>query len=90
MRAMRRRSRAGGEPDKTQRRKTAARKRGNAPKIARHQGSSAAGLQAEVAWLTCERDEALGASNMVAGLAGSVHRGQGATDYDHNHDQYGQ
>jgi hypothetical protein len=56
---MRRRSRAGGEPDKTQRRETAARKRGNAPKIARHQGSSAAGLQAEVARLTRERDEAL-------------------------------
>ena len=36
-----------------------ARKRGNAPKIARHQGSSAAGLQAEVARLTRERDEAL-------------------------------
>ena len=46
---MRRRSRAGGEPVKTRRRKTAARKRGNSPKIARHQGSSAAGLQAEFA-----------------------------------------
>ena len=56
---MRRRSRAGGEPVKTRRRKTAARKRGYAPKIARHQGSSAAGLQAEVARLTHERDEAL-------------------------------
>jgi hypothetical protein len=63
---MRRRSRAGGEPDKTQRRKTAARKRGNAPKIARHQGSSAAGLQAEVAWLTCERDEALEQRTAIA------------------------
>src|SRR6266480_209869 len=56
---MRRRSRAGGEPVKARRRKTAARKRGNTPKIARHQGSSAAGLQAEVARLTRERDEAL-------------------------------
>jgi hypothetical protein len=56
---MRRRSRAGGEPVKTRRRKTAARKRGNAPKITRHPGSSAAGLQAEVARITRERDEAL-------------------------------
>jgi two-component system, NtrC family, sensor kinase len=55
---MRRRSRAGGEQVKTRHRKTAARKRGNAPKIARHQGSSAAGLQAEVARVTRERDEA--------------------------------
>ena len=55
---MRRRSRAGGEPVKTRRRKTAVRKRGNAPKIARHRGSSAAGLQAEVALFKRERDEA--------------------------------
>jgi GAF domain-containing protein len=56
---MRRRSRAGGEPVKARRRKTVARKRGNAPKVAHHRGSSAAGLQAEVARLTGERDEAL-------------------------------
>jgi GAF domain-containing protein len=55
---MKRRSRASSAKAKTRRRKTAARKRGNAPKIARHQGSSAAGLQAEVARLTRERDEA--------------------------------
>ena len=55
---MRRRSRAGGEPVKTRRRKTAARKRGNAPKAAvRH--SPPAGQETEVVRLTRERDEAL-------------------------------
>ena len=56
---MRRRSRAGGEPAKTRGRKTAARKRGNAPKVALHRGSSAAGLNKKVALFKRERDEAL-------------------------------
>jgi GAF domain-containing protein len=56
---MRRRSRAGGEPVKTRRRKTAARKRLNAPKVARHHGSSAAILNKKVALFKRERDEAL-------------------------------
>jgi GAF domain-containing protein len=56
---MRRRSRAGGEPVKTRRRKTAARQRGNAPKIARHHGSSADGSSKKVALFKRERDEAL-------------------------------
>ena len=55
---MRRRSRAGGEPAKTRRRKMAARKRGNAPKVARHH-SRPASQETEVARLTRERDEAL-------------------------------
>jgi GAF domain-containing protein len=55
---MRRRSRAGGEPVKTQRRKTAARKRGNAPKAAVRR-SPPAGRETEVGRLTRERDEAL-------------------------------
>ena len=55
---MRRRSRAGGKPDETRRRKTAARKRGNAPKVARHH-SPPASQETEVARLTRERDEAL-------------------------------
>ena len=55
---MRRRSRAGGEPVKTRRHKTAARKRGNAPKVARHH-SPPASQETEVARLTRERDEAL-------------------------------
>ncbi len=55
---MRRRSRAGGEPVKPRRHKTAARKRGNAPKVARNR-SCPAGQGTEVARLTRERDEAL-------------------------------
>ena len=55
---MRRRSGAGGEPAKTRRRKTAARKRGSAPKVARHR-SPLAGQETEVARLTRERDEAI-------------------------------
>ena len=57
--AMRRRSRAGGEPVKTRRHKTAARKRGNAPKAERRRGASIAGQETVVARLTQERDEAL-------------------------------
>ena len=56
---MRRRSRAGGEPVKTRRRKTAARKRGYAPKAVRNRGASIAGQETVVARLTRERDEAL-------------------------------
>ena len=54
---MRRRSRAGGEPAKPQRRKTAARKRRIATKAAR--SSSAVREETKVARLTRERDEAL-------------------------------
>ena len=56
---MRRRSRAGGEPVKARRRKTAARKRGHAPKAVRRHSSSVEGQETEVARLTRERDEAL-------------------------------
>ena len=56
---MRRRSRAGGEPVKTRRRKKAARKRGNAPKAVRRRGSSAVGVSEQVALFKRERDEAL-------------------------------
>jgi len=51
-------SRAGGDPVKTRRRKTAARKRSNAPKAAVRR-SPPAGQETEVARLTRERDEAL-------------------------------
>src|SRR6516225_12365143 len=50
--AMRRRSRAGGEPAKAQRRKTAARKSGVIPKGVR--GSSAVGHETEIARLSRE------------------------------------
>ena len=56
---MRRRSRAGCETVKTRRRKTAARKHGNAPKVARHHGSSSTILNKQVALFKRERDEAL-------------------------------
>ena len=56
---MSRRSRAGGEPVKTRRRKTVTLKRRNAPKVAHHRESSAAGLNKKVALFKRERDEAL-------------------------------
>jgi hypothetical protein len=55
---MRRRSRAGGEPAKAQRRKTGARKSRITPK-ARPRSTSIANLETEVARLARERDEAL-------------------------------
>ena len=56
---MRRRSSAGGELTKAQRRKTAGRKSRIASKTIRRRGSSAAGKETKVARLTRERDEAL-------------------------------
>ena len=56
---MRRPDKTGGKSAKTQRLKTAARKRGNAPKVARHRGSSADDLSKKVALFKRERDEAL-------------------------------
>ncbi len=56
---MRRRSRAGGEPVKMRRHKTAARKRGNASKAVRRRRSSAVSQDTKVALLTRERDEAV-------------------------------
>ena len=56
---MRRRSRAGGEPVKTRRRKTAALKRGNAPKAVRNRSFSVPSQETEVARLTRELNEAL-------------------------------
>ena len=56
---MRRRSRAGGEPAKAQRRKTGARKSRIAPKAARRRSSSDATRETEVARLTRELHEAL-------------------------------
>src|SRR5215469_15595999 len=56
---MRRRSRAGGEPAKSQRRKTVRPKRRNAPRAERGRSAYAVSLRANVAQLTHERDEAL-------------------------------
>ena len=58
--AVKRRSRAGGQPAKTRRRDSAAPKRRNAPKSARRRSSSAAaGQETEVARLTRELNELL-------------------------------
>ena len=56
---MRRRSRAGGEPAKSQRRKTVRPKRRNAPRAERGRSAYAVSLRAKVVRLTHERDEAL-------------------------------
>src|SRR5262249_33437479 len=56
---MRRRSRAGGEHTKAQRRKAVARKGRVAPKAADPSSSSAAPEETKIARLTRERDEAL-------------------------------
>jgi GAF domain-containing protein len=55
---MRRRSRAGGQPVKTRRRKTVTLKRRNAPKVVRRPIFSAANLHKKVGLLTRELDEA--------------------------------
>src|SRR5262249_17676398 len=57
--AMRRRSRAGGEPGKAQRRKTGTHKSPITPKAVRPRSSSTAREETKVARLTRERDEAL-------------------------------
>jgi hypothetical protein len=73
---MRRRSSAGGEPTKAQRRKTATRKSCIAPKAVRPRSSSAANEETKVARLTRERDEALekqGATlEILASISGSM------------------
>ncbi len=55
---MRRRSKAGDKPAKAQGRETA-HKRGKAPRVASHRGSSTASLSKKVALLTRERNEAI-------------------------------
>ena len=56
---MSRRSRAGGEPIKTRRRKAVTAKGGNAPRSARGRSPSAAGRETTIARLTRELHEAL-------------------------------
>ena len=63
---MRRRSRAGGKPAKTRRRKTVTLKRRDAPKAVRRRSSSAVSLQEKVTLLTRERDEALARQTATA------------------------
>jgi signal transduction histidine kinase len=77
---MRRRSRTGGEPVKTRHRKTAARKRGNAPKAVRRSGSSAVGLSEQVALFKRERDEALEQQKATADVLRVISSSPGALE----------
>ena len=69
---MRRRSRAGGEPVKTRRRKTVTRKNSNAPKVTRHRGSSADDPSKKVALFKRERDEARERETATANILGVI------------------
>jgi two-component system, NtrC family, sensor kinase len=71
---MRRRSRAGGESAKVQRRKTGARKRRTVPKAVRPRSLSAARQETKVARLSRERDEALAQQIATSELLSVVSR----------------
>jgi signal transduction protein with GAF and PtsI domain len=71
---MRRRSRAGGEPAKAQRRKTAARKRRIAPKAVRPRNSSAASKKTKVARLTRELNDAFQQQAATADVLKAISR----------------
>ncbi len=77
---MRRRSRAGGEPVKARRRKTAARKRGNAPKVVRRRTSSTAGQETAFARVSRERDEALEQLAATTKILGIISASPGTLD----------
>ena len=69
---MRRRSRAGGEPAKTRRRKTVTLKRRNAQKAVRRRGSSAADQETKVARLTRELKKALEQQTATSEVLGVI------------------
>ena len=71
---MRKRSRAGGQPAKAQRRKTAARKSHITPKALHPRSSSAARKETKVARLTRERDEALAQRTATSELLSVINR----------------
>ena len=71
---MRRRSRAGGEPTKAQRRKTGARKSRITPKAVRPHSSSAAREETEVARLTRELHEAFQQQTATADVLKAISR----------------
>ena len=69
---MRRRSKAGGQPVKTRRRKTAAPERRNAPKSVRSRSPFIADLQGQLDRRTRERDEALEQQAATAEVLGII------------------
>ena len=71
---MKRRSRAGGKPVKTRRRKVATPKRRNAPKAARRRRSPTAGQETMLARLTRELNEALEQQKATAEILGGISR----------------
>src|SRR5260370_36319286 len=77
---MRRRSRAGGEPVKTRRRKTAVRKQGNASKAVRGISSSVAVLQEQLDRRTHELNEALKQQKATAEVLGVISSSPGELD----------
>jgi two-component system, NtrC family, sensor kinase len=72
--AMKRRSRAGGEPVKTRRRKRVTLKHRKAPKAARRRTATAGGLETEVARLTRELNEALERQRATAEVLSAISR----------------
>ena len=72
--AMKRRSRAGGEPAKPRRRKTVKPKRRNAPNTVGRRGSSAPRKEAEVARLTRELKESLAQQTATAEILSAISR----------------
>jgi hypothetical protein len=75
---MKRRSRAGGAPFKTRRRKMLALKRGNARKV-RGRGTSAHDQDTEIARVMRERDEAREQQKATAEILGVIRPAPGAS-----------
>ena len=71
---MRRRSRAGGEPTKAQRRKTVARKRRTVPKAVHRRGASDATHESEVTRLSGELNDALQQKTATSGVLRVISR----------------